>query len=128
MPLTRIDTSEEWTIDQARLIGEIVFDVMREVLGVPGGDKFQVIQRHPVDSLNVTPSYLGIRYTDRIVIIQITLNQGRDTEIKKNFYARLADRLKQDVGVRRDDVLISLIEVPKENWSFGEGVAQYADN
>jgi 4-oxalocrotonate tautomerase len=60
-----------------------------------------------------------------VVIVEITLNAGRTVEIKKNLYADMAARLER-LGVRPDDLLISLIEVTKENWSFGGGRATYA--
>ena len=71
-------------------------------------------------------SYLDIRRTDGIILIQITLNEGRTTELKKTFYKTLAERLNQELGVRMEDVWINLVEVKKENWSFGNGIAQYA--
>ena len=65
--------------------------------------------------------------TDGIVVIQITLNEGRTTQLKKEFYKRLAERLHDELGIRIEDVFISLVEVKKENWSFGNGIAQYAE-
>lgn len=59
-------------------------------------------------------------------MIQITLNSGRTTEMKKAFYKRVADLLAAEIKIRAEDVLINLVEVSKENWSFGNGVAQYA--
>ena len=127
MPLVRIDTSNEWSAEQAIQIGETVFTVMHETLNVPGGDKFQIIQRHPVGVMNIAPSYLGISYSSKVMLIQITLNQGRSTELKQKFYNDLAHALHASVGVRTDDVVVNLIEVAKENWSFGRGIAQYAE-
>ena len=63
---------------------------------------------------------------DALVIIQITWNEGRSTEQKKALYKAIADGLHSAVGLRREDVFINLIEVKKENWSFGNGQAQYA--
>ena len=60
------------------------------------------------------------------MLIQITLNQGRTIEMKKAFYKRVADDLHQKLDIRREDVFINLVEVKKENWSFGNGIAQYA--
>ena len=57
-------------------------------------------------------------------MIQITLNQGRTVEQKKTLYRRVADDLAE-IGLRREDVVVNLIEVPKENWSFGNGEMQY---
>ena len=59
-------------------------------------------------------------------MIQITLNQGRTTEMKKALYKRIAELLEKELNLRKEDVLINLVEVPKENWSFGNGEAQYA--
>jgi phenylpyruvate tautomerase PptA (4-oxalocrotonate tautomerase family) len=59
-------------------------------------------------------------------MIQITLNEGRTQEMKKAFYKKVAEDLKGELGIRKEDVLINLVEVKKENWSFGNGVAQYA--
>jgi 4-oxalocrotonate tautomerase len=124
MPLVRIDLPESIDADTARRIGETVHKVMGEVINVPSGDKFQVITRHPPEGRNLTAEYLGIRYSDHLVLIQITLNEGRTLEMKKNLYRRVADDLAE-VGLRRQDVVINLLEVAKENWSFGNGEMQY---
>ena len=70
-------------------------------------------------------SYLGIEYTDELVVIQITLNEGRKTDVKKSLYAKVADLLSGELNLRRENLLISLVEVNKENWSFGNGEMQY---
>jgi 4-oxalocrotonate tautomerase len=124
MPLVRIDLPESIDANTARKAGETVHKAMTEVINVPHADKFQIITRHPPDARNLTSEYLGIRYTEKLVLIQITLNQGRTLEQKKTFYRRVADDLAE-IGLRREDVLINLIEVPKENWSFGNGEMPY---
>ena len=70
--------------------------------------------------------YLGIHRTDDCIFLQITLNSGRTVEMKQRFYKAVADGLHQSLKVRKEDILINLVEVPKENWSFGNGEAQYA--
>ena len=97
-----------------------------DTIKVPEKDNFQVITEHDNQSLIYDPSYLGITRTDGIIIIQITLNEGRTVELKKALYKTLAERLHDELGVRLGDVFINLVEVKKENWSFGNGVAQYA--
>ena len=97
---------------------------MVDVINVPNGDKFQVITRHPPGGRNLTSEYLGISYSNNLVLIQITLNQGRTVELKKAFYKRVADDIAA-LGLRKEDVFINLVEVPKENWSFGNGEMQY---
>jgi len=89
-------------------------------------DNFQIITEHDQDSLIYDPSYLDIARTDGVIIIQITLNEGRTLEMKKAFFKAVAERLHKELGVRMEDVFIGLVEVKKENWSFGNGIAQYA--
>ena len=71
------------------------------------------------------PDYLGIRRSDDLVMIQITWNEGRTADQKKALYKAISDGLAAAPGVRPEDVFINLVEVKKENWSFGNGVAQY---
>jgi 4-oxalocrotonate tautomerase len=67
--------------------------------------------------------YLDIRRDDDVVFIQIFLNEGRPVEVKQALYARIAELLAEDPGVREEDILIKLVKVPKENWSYGNGIA-----
>jgi 4-oxalocrotonate tautomerase len=96
------------------------------VLNVPEDDKFMVISEHAPGDLIVDPDYLGIHRTADAVVIQVTLNEGRTVAVKQDFYRAVADGLHERIGLRREDVFISLVEVKKENWSFGNGEAQYA--
>jgi 4-oxalocrotonate tautomerase len=126
MPLVRMDLSQTYNSEDSKTIGEIVYRAMEEEVSVPKNDKFQIITKHDTSEINIPESYLGIKYTDKIVIIQITLNGGRSTELKKKLYKRIAEDLNKDLDIRKEDVFISLVEVAKENWSFGNGEAQYA--
>ena len=126
MPLARIDLNKSYSSDDAKKIGEFVYKAMEEEISVPKDDKFQIITRHDTFELNIPDSYLGIKYTNKIIIIQITLNAGRSTDLKKKLYKRIAEDLNKDLNIRKEDVFISLVEVAKENWSFGNGEAQYA--
>jgi 4-oxalocrotonate tautomerase len=127
MPLVRIDLMQGKTAKFRRKVGEIVYQTMVDTINVPPKDNFQLITEHDKDSLVYDPEYLGIQRTEGIVMIQITLNEGRTVELKKVFYKRLAERMHEALGIRMEDVFISLVEVKKENWSFGNGIAQYAE-
>jgi hypothetical protein len=124
MPLVRIDLPQYIETHAARDIGDAIYKAMREVINVPEGDKFQIITRNSADGRNIASEYLGIQYSEGLVLIQITLNEGRSVDMKKAFYKRVADDLTR-LGVRREDVFINLVEVAKENWSFGNGAMQY---
>ncbi len=126
MPLARIDLIEGKTKEYRQTIGDVVYEAMRATLNVPEGDRFQVITEHPASDLIVDPSYLGIARTADCIIIQVTLNSGRTVDLKRAFYKAVADGLHDRLALRREDVVITLVEVAKENWSFGNGVAQYA--
>jgi phenylpyruvate tautomerase PptA (4-oxalocrotonate tautomerase family) len=127
MPLVRISLMQGRAAGVAQKIGAIVYRTMVDTINVPPGDNFQLITEYDRGHLIYDPTYLAISRTDGVVFIQITLNEGRTVELKKLFYRTLAERLHYDLGVRMEDVFISLVEVKKENWSFGNGVAQYAE-
>ncbi len=127
MPLVRISLLEGKPPVHLRAIADGVYEAMLATINVPAGDRFQVITEHPAGGLIYDPGYLGIRRTDDVVFIQVTLNQGRSLELKKAFFARIAENLAKNPGLRKEDVFVNLVEVPKENWSFGNGIAQYAE-
>jgi 4-oxalocrotonate tautomerase len=125
MPIVRVDLIEGKLPEYRASIGQVVYDQLIAVFGVPKNDRFQVITEHPRGGPHFDPNYLGIHRSDARVFIQITLNSGRTVEQKQQFYKAVADGLHKTVGLRREDVFINLVEVPKENWSFGNGEAQY---
>ena len=126
MPLVRIDLAEGQSPDYRRTLGEAVYDALVEVLKAPKDDRFQVITEHPAGDFIFDPSYLGIRRSKDCVFIQVTLNAGRTVDQKRAFYKAIADGLHERLRLRREDVLIVLVEVSNENWSFGNGEATYA--
>jgi phenylpyruvate tautomerase PptA (4-oxalocrotonate tautomerase family) len=109
-----------------KALGNIVYKTMVQAMNVPEHDNFQVISEHDETSLVYDQEYLGIERSSGIIIIQITLNEGRTLETKQAFFRQLASRLHDELAVREEDVFINLVEVKKENWSFGNGIAQYA--
>ena len=126
MPLVRIDLLEGKTLEYGVEIGQIVARALSEVLNVPKDDLFQVITTHSKTGLRFDRNYLGIQRSDDCIFLQITLNSGRTVEMKQRFYKAVADGLHETLKLRKEDVLINLVDVPKENWSFGNGEAQYA--
>jgi phenylpyruvate tautomerase PptA (4-oxalocrotonate tautomerase family) len=125
MPLVRIDLLEGKTPEYRAQVGQIVYQAMLDVIGVPKNDRFQIIVEHAKSALLFDREYLGIHRTDDCIFVQITLSSGRTVEVKQRFYKAIADGLHDTLKLRREDVFINLVEVAKENWSFGNGVAQY---
>ncbi len=125
MPLVRISLMQGKPAHFGNKVGEIVYQAMRTTIHIPENDHFQVITEHDPTSLIYDPTYLDIKRTDGFLVIQITLNEGRTLEQKKGLYQEIAHQLHAVLGVRPEDVFINLVEVKKENWSFGNGIAQY---
>lgn len=126
MPFVRIDLAAGKSAEHRRAIGDVIYEAMRSTINVPENDRFQVITEHPPENFIVDPQYLGIERSADCVVIQITLNEGRSIAMKKAFYHAVANGLHERLAMRREDVFISLVEVHKENWSFGNGEGQYA--
>lgn len=126
MPLVRIDTRSGYTAGDLATLADGVHRALVATLGIPEADRFQVISQHPEDGLIFDPSYLGLHRTPGIVFLQITISLGRTHDQKRALYAAIVQNLAAEPGVRPEDVFINLLEVAKENWSFGNGLAQYA--
>jgi phenylpyruvate tautomerase PptA (4-oxalocrotonate tautomerase family) len=125
MPLVRIDLMKKSDSAFAQRVGKVIYESMRSAIGVPEHDNFQVITEHDAQRLIFDPIYLGIERTSGFVMIQISMSEGRTIEQKKLLYKTIAEGLAP-LGVRGEDIFINLVEVKKENWSFGHGIAQYA--
>ena len=126
MPLVRIDLAEGKSPEYGQQAGQIVYRALTDVMNAPEDDLFQIITEHPQARLQFDREFLGIHRSDDCIFVQITLNSGRTVEMKQRFYKAVADGLHESLKLRREDVFISLVEVSKENWSFGNGEAQYA--
>ena len=126
MPITRISLRRGKSADYRRTLMDQIYEAMRETFDVPDEDRFMLVSEHDEADFSFGRRYLGIDRSDDVVIIQITANNTRTLEKKKALYKRIAERLAVSPGVRQQDVMINLVEVTKENWSFGNGEAQYA--
>lgn len=126
MPLVRISLVKGKPAQYRRKVGDAVHRALVEAIGVPELDRFQLITEHEPGDIVYDSNYLGIARTSDVLIIQITLSFGRTLEQKRALYRQIAAKLAAAVGLRPEDAWINLVEVVKENWSFGNGVASYA--
>jgi phenylpyruvate tautomerase PptA (4-oxalocrotonate tautomerase family) len=127
MPLVRISMRQGREPAYRRAVADAVHAALVETFTVPAEDRFQILSEHEAGAeLLHTPSYLGIDYSPDLVMVQLTVSNTRSLEQKKALYRRIVERLGEKPGLRPQDVMISLVEVAKENWSFGMGEAQYA--
>jgi 4-oxalocrotonate tautomerase len=126
MPLSRVSLRRGKPAAYRKAILDGVYRAMRAVFDVPDEDRFMTITEHDEDNFSYSKSYLGIARSDDLVMIQLTVNNTRTVEKKKALYRAIVENLTADPGLRPEDILINLIEVLPENWSFGNGIAQYA--
>jgi 4-oxalocrotonate tautomerase len=126
MPLVRISLRKGRSQEYLRDLSAAVHAALVAQANVPADDQFQVIEELEAHQLVAHPTYAACERTENVVFIQITLNAGRTVEVKRALYADIAGRLGESLDIRPDDVLVSLVEVTKENWSFGKGLATYA--
>jgi phenylpyruvate tautomerase PptA (4-oxalocrotonate tautomerase family) len=125
MPLVRVDYPRGKPDDYKLVIGDVIYAAMRATLNVPEGDRFQILTERGPGELSVDPSYLDIMRSPEALIIQVTLSEGRTINQKRAFYMAVVEGLQARLALRREDVMINLVEVKKENWSFGNGDAPY---
>lgn len=126
MPMTRIALRTGKSDEYRQAVARSIQRALVDVFNVPHDDIFMLITEHEASNFVYDNQYLNVQRSDDLVMIQITLNNTRTLEMKKALYKRMADELAESPGLRREDVLINLVDVPKENWSFGNGIAQYA--
>jgi 4-oxalocrotonate tautomerase len=126
MPLVRISLRRGKPASHIAAIRNSIYQAMIESFNVPQNDRFILVHQHDADEFDYDPNYLDIARSDDLVIIQIACNNTRTVEQKQAFYRRTAELLSASPGLRPQDVFINLLETAKENWSFGNGIAQYA--
>jgi 4-oxalocrotonate tautomerase len=126
MPLVRIDLKRGKSAAHKKAICDGIYRAMLDTFSVPKEDRFMVVTEHGDDEFIYSDNYLDIARSNDLVIIQITANDTRTVDQKKAFFAQIAALLSENPGLRKEDIFINLVEVKKENWSFGNGIAQYA--
>jgi phenylpyruvate tautomerase PptA (4-oxalocrotonate tautomerase family) len=126
MPLTSISLRRGKPPEYRKAIMDGLYEAMRETFNVPEDDRFMSITQHDADEFLYGAHYLGIERSDDLVLIQLTVSNTRTVEQRKALFAAIAKKLGDNPGIRPQDVFINLVEVAKENWSFGHGLAQNA--
>jgi 4-oxalocrotonate tautomerase len=128
MPFVRISLRQGTSPDYRQALADGVHRALIESIAIPPGDRFQVISEHAPCDLIYDPAYLGVSRSERVVFVQITMSAGRKPQQKRTLYKRMAEILAESPGLRPEDLLINLVEVAWENWSFGNGQAHYMDS
>lgn len=126
MPLVRIDVLEGRSTEETTTLLDTVQEVLEEVFAAPPRDRYQVLTEHRPGHLVLQDTGLGIERSDRVVLVSV-VQQGRSEEQKRALYATLADRLQDRIDLRPEDLVVSVTENAREDWSFGLGRAQFLE-
>jgi phenylpyruvate tautomerase PptA (4-oxalocrotonate tautomerase family) len=126
MPFVRVSAPQHLDDQQLKHISDSIHASLVATFNVPEQDRFQVLIRHKPADLVCAASYLDVPHTTSVVFVQITCNEGRTVEMKKALFAKLAASIASGGAILPSDVIVSLVETKRENWSFGNGLAQYA--
>jgi phenylpyruvate tautomerase PptA (4-oxalocrotonate tautomerase family) len=121
MPFARIDLLHGKPADYRATLADIVYRGILDVLKAPDGDKFIVVGEHSSENLIYDPKFLGFDRSPDFILIQVTSTVGNEPTTKFAFYQFIADELKAKLNVRPDDIMINLVFVKREDWSFGAG-------
>ena len=126
MPLIRISLRAGKPANYRQAIAKNIYESLRETFNVPENDFFATVDELQPRDFIYDRKYFNIARSDDLVLIQLTVSNTRTVEQKKALYLRIVERLSKSPGLRSQDVFLNLLEVAKENWSFGNGEAQYA--
>ena len=127
MPLAKFHELEG-RYDERRLskVSQAVQDALISILKIPSDDLFQIIHVLPRNHFLHTPSFLGMKYSDDFIVLEVTFISGRPKETRLALLKELNARIVAGAGISPDDLMIQLSEEPGENFSFGQGLAQRA--
>jgi 4-oxalocrotonate tautomerase len=125
MPLLHISLRSGKPAAYRLAIFDGLYRAMRETLNVPEDDQFMTITEHDPANFRTGTGY-GVARSEDVVYIQITVFDSRTPEQKKALYRRIAELLGENPGIRPEDVFVQVLDAPKENWSVGHGIAQFA--
>jgi len=121
MPFARIDLVRGKPAEYRATLADVVYEGIVGVLKAPDGDRFIVVGEHAPENLIYDPQFLGMKRSADFILIQVTSTVGNNKEAKLAFFRYIADALHSKLGVRPDDVMINLVFVQREDWSFGNG-------
>jgi phenylpyruvate tautomerase PptA (4-oxalocrotonate tautomerase family) len=121
MPFARIDLAKGKSTDYRAAVAEVVYQGIVNVLKAPDGDRFVVVSEHSPENLIYDPNFLGMKRSPDFILIQVTSTVGNNKESKLAFYRFIADELKKKLSIRSDDIMVNMVFVDREDWSFGRG-------
>lgn len=124
MPLMKIDVIKGRTQTEIQQILDISYDVMLTTFNAPLGDRYQIVNQHEPYEMQILDTGLGVTRTEEVVVFTI-ITRPRTQQQKLSFYETLVSELHSQLGIRKADIMFSLIENTDDDWSFFNGEAQF---
>jgi hypothetical protein len=95
-------------------------------LGVPSANRFQIVAEQDIELVKDSRPLAGATTKcSAIVMIYLTARySGRKT---RALFGRITELLDSELQIQARDVVIGLVHVAKENWSFGYAEAQFLE-
>ena len=123
MPHIRISLLEGKPAAFLQTLSDSIQGTLVETIGVAATDRFQIIEELKPSHLHVSSPLVGVTHTENVIILHISLKAGRSLATKKHLYQQLAINLSTNLSIKKEDIIIMLVDLPAENWSFGSGMA-----
>lgn len=124
MPLMRIDVIKGHDEAYLKQLLDIAYEVQLEIFKTPKGDRYQILTQHEAFEMQIEDTGLGIERTKDVVVFNL-VTRPRSTKAKQAFYQAVTQRLQADLGIRPEDVMFSLVPNNDDDWSFGNGEAEF---
>jgi 4-oxalocrotonate tautomerase len=127
LPLVTLSLEAGRTREEKHRLADAIYEALRAAVGIPENDRFVAVREHADGELIADRGYLGIERSEHPMFVEVTLRRGRPVQKKQALYREIAARMSATGLVRPEDLLIVLHENEAEDWSFGNGVAQYVE-
>jgi phenylpyruvate tautomerase PptA (4-oxalocrotonate tautomerase family) len=129
MPLVKVNLLKGRSAEEKDSIAAAIQTALVSTLEVSDANRYQLFNEYEAENLRHTSGYLGMTYTDQLLIVEITIREGdddHDDELKKALLAEINRNLVAAGVVGGDDVFVLITEIGDANVSFGKGLAQRA--
>lgn len=124
MPLLKVNVIKGRSSAQIDLLLDTIHTSMVRSFGVPDRDRYQILFEHEKSHFRAEDTGLDIDRTDRFILLEV-ISRPRDRAAKTSFYRNLADDLLANCGIAPSDIMVSFVQNSDDDWSFGNGNAQF---
>jgi 4-oxalocrotonate tautomerase len=126
MPLIQIHLMEGKKSTYIKALTDGIHKALVSAWKIPHNDRFHMITEYKKGHFHFDKTIWGVKRSDNLVAIYIT-SIPRSRAMKKKLYQEFVKVLSKNPKIRKEDIFVSIVTVKKEDWSFGNGIAQLLD-